>query len=150
MKIKLPKTAKRVAAHTKPQLNVRIRRKAVSEIEEYQTSRRAQLDQKIRSLDAEWDTERVLETNAAALILLGSLISCKYSKKWLWLSGGVSFFLLLHALQGWCPPLPLIRKLGVRTAEEISLEKHALKLLRGDFMELGNDARELYTAMEKS
>ena len=150
MKIKLPNTAKRVAAHTNPRINVRIRRKAVSEIEEYQNSRREQLDQKIRSLDAEWDTERVLETNAAALILLGSLLSCKYSKKWIWLSGGVSFFLLLHALQGWCPPLPLIRKLGVRTAEEISLEKHALKLLRGDFMELGNNARELYTAMEKS
>ncbi len=37
------------------------------------------------------------------------------------------------ALQGWCPPLPLLRRLGLRTAEEISQERNALKALRGDF-----------------
>ena len=45
----------------------------------------------------------------------------------------VSGFLLQQALQGWCPPLPLLRRLGFRTAEEISQERNALKALRGDF-----------------
>ena len=42
-------------------------------------------------------------------------------------------FLLQHALQGWCPPLPLFRRLGVRTAREIARERYALQALRGDF-----------------
>lgn len=42
-------------------------------------------------------------------------------------------FLLLHATQGWCPPLPLFRRLGVRTRGEIEKEKFALRFLRGDF-----------------
>ena len=42
-------------------------------------------------------------------------------------------FLFQHATQGWCPPVPLFRKLGVRTRSEIDREKYALKILRGDF-----------------
>jgi hypothetical protein len=45
----------------------------------------------------------------------------------------VAGFLLQHALQGWCPPLPVLRRLGVRTADEINQERYALKALRGDF-----------------
>jgi hypothetical protein len=45
----------------------------------------------------------------------------------------VATFLLQHALQGWCPPVPLFRSLGVRTASEIDEERYALKALRGDF-----------------
>lgn len=37
-----------------------------------------------------------------------------------------------HALQDWCSPLPVLRRLGVRTAREIVEERFALKL-RGDF-----------------
>jgi hypothetical protein len=44
-------------------------------------------------------------------------------------------FLLQHAVQGWCPPLPLLRRLGVRTADEINEERYALKALRGDFVD---------------
>lgn len=42
-------------------------------------------------------------------------------------------FLFQHAIQGWCPPLPILRRLGFRTAEEINQERYALKALRGDF-----------------
>jgi hypothetical protein len=45
----------------------------------------------------------------------------------------VAGFLLQHALQGWCPPVPLFRHLGFRTAAEIDEERYALKALRGDF-----------------
>lgn len=43
------------------------------------------------------------------------------------------WFLLQHAVQGWCPPLPVFRRLGVRTAREIHEEILALKAMRGDF-----------------
>jgi len=35
---------------------------------------------------------------------------------------------LQHGLQGWCPPLPLLRRLGIRTRGEIDREKYALKV----------------------
>ena len=49
------------------------------------------------------------------------------SRRWLWLPGFVTAFLFQHAVQGWCPPVPLLRRLGVRTAREIELERSALK-----------------------
>src|SRR5439155_25183417 len=42
-------------------------------------------------------------------------------------------FLFQHAIQGWCPPVPILRRKGVRTRREIDAEKYALKALRGDF-----------------
>lgn len=48
----------------------------------------------------------------------------------------VSSFLLHHAGRGWCPPVPIFRRLGVRTRQEIDAERFALKVLRGDLDEL--------------
>ena len=42
-------------------------------------------------------------------------------------------FLLQHAMQGWCPPIPILRRMGIRTASEIDTERCALKVIRGDF-----------------
>ena len=42
-------------------------------------------------------------------------------------------------MQGWYPLLPLFRRMGIRTRQEIDREKFALKTLRGDF---GNSAAE--------
>lgn len=41
--------------------------------------------------------------------------------------------LFQHATQGWCPPLPLFRRMEKRTRNEIDVEKFAMKALRGDF-----------------
>jgi len=51
----------------------------------------------------------------------------------------VGGFLLQHALQGWCPPLPIFRRYGVRTQTEIDYERYALKALRGYFRQLPLD-----------
>lgn len=45
-------------------------------------------------------------------------------------------FLLMHAVQGWCPPIPVLRRFGVRTTFEIDRERNALKALRGDYREM--------------
>ncbi|MFD1862997.1 hypothetical protein [Planococcus chinensis] len=34
-----------------------------------------------------------------------------------------------HAIQGWCPPLSVIRRMSVRTMKEIDQEKEALQEL---------------------
>jgi hypothetical protein len=45
----------------------------------------------------------------------------------------VTAFLFQHAIQGWCPPVPILRRMGFRTAHEIEQERNALKAIRGDF-----------------
>ncbi|AQX15497.1 hypothetical protein BCR15_04325 [Tessaracoccus lapidicaptus] len=93
----------------------------------------------IEDLDKAWDVERVLEANASSLILLSLGLSRVHSAKWLWLATAVPAFLLQHAIQGWCPPMEVIRRLGVRTRKEIEVERTALKALRGDFRDLTFD-----------
>lgn len=61
------------------------------------------------------------------------MLGVTVNRKWLLLPGTVLPFLFQHAVQGWCPPVVLFRRLGVRTHKEIQLEKSALKIFRGDF-----------------
>ncbi|MDX5345814.1 MAG: hypothetical protein LPK19_01090, partial [Hymenobacteraceae bacterium] len=88
---------------------------------------------RLMELEREWDVERVLELNASALGMAGLILGIKKDKKWLGLTGMVLTFLMQHAVQGWCPPVPLFRALNIRTRKEIDLEKYALKVLRGDY-----------------
>jgi hypothetical protein len=93
------------------------------------------IERRLRELDREWDVERVLETNAALVALAGVALGARLDRRWLFLPALVTTFLLQHAVQGWCPPIPLLRRLGIRTSREIEIERVALKILRGDFAE---------------
>ncbi|MBL4834966.1 MAG: hypothetical protein JKY26_13435 [Pseudomonas sp.] len=84
------------------------------------------IQRRITALDREWDVERVLELNASTLALTGLVLGLTKSAKWFVLPGVVLPFLLQHAIQGWCPPLPVLRRLGIRTRGEIDREKYAL------------------------
>lgn len=95
------------------------------------------IGRRLEELDREWDTERVLEANAATLALSGTVLGILEDRRFLAVPVVVTAFLLQHALQGWCPPLPILRRLGVRTAREIERERAALKALRGDFEQVG-------------
>ena len=87
----------------------------------------AEIHTRIQALDREWDIERVLEVNASGLALTGLVLGATVDRRWLALTGGVLAFLLQHGVQGWCPPLPVLRRLGFRTRDEINREKHALR-----------------------
>ena len=78
--------------------------------------------------------------NASALAFTGLLLGITRNKRWLIVPSIVLPFLFQHAVQGWCPPIPVLRRLGVRTRKEIDREKYALKTLRGDF-EIGEGDR---------
>ncbi len=129
----LPSTSERVSRHTAPAINERIARETVERVAACAARGPAAIHRRLAELDHEWDTERVLEANASSLMLLGVLLGAGVDRRWFVLPGLVSAFLLQHALQGWCPPIPIIRRLGVRTAAEIERERVALKALRGDF-----------------
>ncbi len=91
------------------------------------------IDRRLRELDREWDIERVLETNASLIAFVGVALGAGRDRRWLILPALVTAFLCQHAVQGWCPPIPVLRRLGLRTSREIEIERVALKILRGDF-----------------
>jgi hypothetical protein len=122
----------RVRSNTAAHINDRIDSEIERRVQFYATQPDREISRRIRTLEKEWSMERLLETNASTLALTGVVLAVTVNKKWLWLSGGVLGFLLLHGVQGWCPPVPALRRLGVRTRGEIDREKYALKMLRGD------------------
>lgn len=91
------------------------------------------IDDRLTALDDEWDIERVIEANAGGLALVGTILGRRVNRVFLLLPMAVTGFLLQHAIQGWCPPIPILRRLGFRTSDEINRERYALKALRGDF-----------------
>jgi hypothetical protein len=128
----LPPTSERVAANTADEINQRIRRRTEANVA-YFADRPEEIARRLDELDQEWDIERMLEANAATLALFGVVLGATVDRRFLILPAAVTAFLLQHALQGWCPPVPIFRRLGVRTATEINRERYALKYLRGDF-----------------
>jgi hypothetical protein len=91
------------------------------------------LTARIAELEQESDIERVLAANAGALALIGTILATVHHRRWLLVPAVVTTFLIQHAVQGWCPPIALFRRLGIRTRQEIDAERYAVKLLRGDF-----------------
>ena len=128
-----PATSTRVERSSPEGVNEKIRRETASRLRSYRSAQPAAIDRRLEELDREWDIERLLETNAASLALAGLALGIFVDRKWLALPAVVAGFLLQHALQGWCPPVPFFRKAGVRTTSEIDEERTALRILRGDF-----------------
>ncbi|HEU6443400.1 MAG TPA: hypothetical protein VFF38_13605 [Microvirga sp.] len=95
------------------------------------------IESRLQELDREWDIERTLEANASILVFAGVVLGAAVDRRWLALPALVTGFLFQHAVQGRCPPLPILRRLGFRTAREIDTERYALKALRGDFGPIG-------------
>src|SRR5207302_10429702 len=113
--------------------NKAIRRQMVENVRRFANATPAEIEQRLKELDREWDIERTLEANAASATLLGLTLGGFVDRRFFVLPALVAGFLLQHAVQGWCPPVPLFRRLGFRTASEIDEERYALKALRGDF-----------------
>lgn len=125
--------ADRVRRHTTASVNDTIAACTRRNVREHAMRSRPELSRRLADLEQEWDVERTLETNASTLALTGAILGTAVNKTWFWLTGAVLGFLFEHAASGWCPPLPIIRRLGVRTQGEIDQEKYALKAIRGDF-----------------
>jgi hypothetical protein len=134
MKGKMEYMAKgRVEENTPSHINEKINMEIQQRLMIYARRDRSAISKRIKELEEEWDIERILELNAASFSLLGAVMGVFVNRKWLFLTGAVAAFLIQHAVQGWCPPISLFRRLGVRTKAEIEREKNALKALRGDF-----------------
>jgi hypothetical protein len=124
----------RVRANTWPEVNHRL--DTLSQLRIRAAAAGASSDElstRIEQFATEWDIERVLETEAALMGLIGLGLGVGVDRRFLALPAVVATMLIVHATHGWYPLLPLFRRMGLRTQDEIDRERYALKAIRGDF-----------------
>lgn len=136
----LPRTATRVPEHTSGLVNWQIERETQGFIALYADATPEQIAERLSELDREWDIERTLQTNFAIVSGIGLALAALKDKRLALLSAFAARFMLQHSVQGWCPPLPVFRRLGVRTAAEIGQERAALQALASRFAATPVDA----------
>jgi hypothetical protein len=134
--IMIRSTQYRVTEATCPKVNAAIERRTQESIARCAAAGRAAINRRLEELDREWDVERALELNFATLVFAGGALGLGVDRKYMLLPTVAAGFMIQHVLYGWCPPLPVLRRLGFRTTAEIDREKYALKALRGDFDQL--------------
>ena len=134
--LQAPAVPDRVREHTSAPVSGDIDRESMQCLRSLQSADRETISRHIDQLDREWDIERVLQTNASILALTGTMLGAAVDRKFLIVPATILSFFFQHAVQGWCPPVPVFRRMGIRTRQEINREKYALKALRGDFDEV--------------
>jgi hypothetical protein len=144
----------RVRANTWPPVNDRLETETRLRLQRAAaTASTDALTARVTQLDYEWDFNRTLETEASLVGIIGLTLGIAVDKRLLVLPGFVAAMLLLHATHGWYPWLPLLRRVGVRTQDEIDRERYGLKALRGDFSAIppaGSAAGERAAAVWKA
>lgn len=131
----------RVSLNTSFEVNARIEEQTERNIAYYATHLE-EIDTRLEKLNREWDIERILEAHVATVSIASIIFGTIGSRRWLYLPAVIGGFLLNHAVNGWTPQLPVLRRLGVRTQMEIERERYALKALRGDFKQIGGGTNE--------
>ena len=121
----------RVRAMSPESANRKIDARTRRSIEGTAAGGRGAIEQRLSELEREWDVDRVLMLNFAAL-LLPQLIAARKDRRWLWGPLLQTPFLLMHATLGWCPPVLWFRPMGFRTRFEIQAEREELLKRAGE------------------
>lgn len=125
----------RVQEATPTSINKKIEINTWQRVASFYGKSEAEISARIKELNQEWDIERYLGVNMSTLAMIGVALAYFVHINWLILPAIVLAFFFQHAVQGWCPPLPVLRLFKIRTSKEIEQEKYALKIIRGDFNE---------------
>lgn len=144
---KIATNEKRVRKQSDSDINFKIDEEILKNIKHYSDLSEKVINKRIKKLEREWDIERLLEINLSTLALTGILLSLVKHRSWIVLPTVALGFFAQHAIQGWCPPLPVFRFFKFRTRNEINQEMHALKALRGDYEDI-KSAEEAFTAVK--
>ena len=90
------------------------------------------IEVRLDELDQEWDLNRLLQVAGAGLSLGGVAMGFLFGRKWFLLPGIAGWLMLQYGLKQEVPPIPFLRKLGIRTSGEIDQERSALLAMRGE------------------
>lgn len=142
------KSGERVRSSTARSPNREIDDQMVDIIGHYSKQGTAAIESRISEVDKKWDIERTLEVNAGLLGLADAVLALAVDRRWAILPAVVTSFLVQQAIQGWCPPLPLFRLMGIKSRPELDREKYALKALRDEFKDVHN-ARQAWQAVNE-
>ena len=129
----LAATLSRVEQNTPAEIN-RARQREIDRRLKQFVQRPREIPDRLAQLHREWDIERAIEANAAVIALGGLALGIFADRRFLALPVAVAGFLLQHAIQGWCPPVPVLRRLGFRTPAEICEERMGLRRLHDEYM----------------
>ena len=113
----------------------------------YHAVRKREIPARLAELDREWDLERAMMAGAAGITLAGLTLTALVNPRFIALPAMVGGFLLQQAIQGWSPPVTLLRRLGFRKSGEICEERCGLKMLEGEHRSFGNPAPAQWSVM---
>ncbi|HVV88099.1 MAG TPA: hypothetical protein VHE35_33895 [Kofleriaceae bacterium] len=127
-----PPTEDRIRAHSSPEANRRIDDQTRGALDVAALSPEAAM-MRLAELDREWDLDRAVMLSFGVLGALTARAAMRSLRARGRLGGwGLLFwaqvgFLVHHAVRGWCPPVPVLRRLGFRSSQEISAERCAIE-----------------------
>jgi hypothetical protein len=113
----------RVREHTAPAVNAKIDRATTAALQQTGFGGQHGIRERLKALDGEWDVDRALMANFAILGIVTHELGRRVHPAWTMVFRAQLAFMLMHAVVGWCPPLPVFRRLGFRTAKEIAAER---------------------------
>lgn len=143
-----PPSSERVNLHSRFEINERIHDETVRRLESLGEDSVA-ITSQLQKLDREWDIERAIQLNASTVFLIGLGLGAFFNRRFFALPVIAAGFLMQHSLFGWCPPVPILRRLGFRTPREIENERFILKQRRGDIRHVGESSEELLRALAR-
>jgi hypothetical protein len=143
-------SAGRVPSHTAFDVNMDLNQQFHRHVA-YYAENPTEIPRRLAELDREWDIERALAAMSASFSLAGLALGFSGRRRAFLVPAIVQTFFLQHTLQGWCPPLPVLRRMGFRTPHEIDREKSALKeLLRKDNSEMTGAPASRYPEADRT
>ena len=130
-----PPLGDRVRSHTSRKALARIDQETKLSLDRHARGSLLAMLRRLAALDREWDLDRwlmVAFTGAAGTSAALSLWQASRRGRpgpFTAVLAAQLFFLGLHAVRGWAPPVAILRRLGIRTRQEIEAERAALELL---------------------
>jgi hypothetical protein len=131
----------RVRRYTSPAMLEQIEKQIEENVRFYAAQPPHIIAERIDELKREWSIERYLQVNIATAGFLTAFLALTSHRKWAVLTCTALSFFLYHGVRGFDPPIPLLRRMGVRTRKEIDRELFALKAVRGDFRDAPESPR---------
>ena len=107
------------------------------------------IDARLLELETEMDITTYLQLESTALSIAGVVLGLTKNKKWFILPLVSSLLVLGNIAFKSENPLPVFRRMGLRSREDIEKEKYALKALRGDFKYLLDVPNAVWNAVNK-